>query len=102
LVATWIDEDHPGSCPFLVHRPIKEEGPVGLGEDRCSSFWLLGVRTGVRTSMVARRRSLFRDEVSQDLTFNRMAGPEFQLELGKLCCPLGDIACGVRVVQDGS
>ena len=31
-----------------------------------------------------------------------MAGLEVQLELSQLCCPLGDIARGVGVVQDHS
>ena len=31
-----------------------------------------------------------------------MAGLEVQLELSQLCCPLGDVARGVGVVQDRS
>src|SRR6185503_19750474 len=34
--------------------------------------------------------------------FDCMAGLEVQLELSQLCCPLGDVARGVGVVQDRS
>jgi hypothetical protein len=41
------------------------------------------------------------DEVGQDLTFDGVAGLEVQLELGELCHPLGDVASGIWVVEDG-
>ena len=46
-------------------------------------------------------RGPFHDEVSQDLALDSMARLEVQLELSKLRCPLGDVACGVRVVENG-
>jgi hypothetical protein len=41
------------------------------------------------------------DEVSQDLTFDGVARSEVQLELSEFRDPLGNVACGVRVVEDG-
>jgi hypothetical protein len=41
------------------------------------------------------------DEVSQDLTLDGMARSEVQLELSELRDPLGNVACGIRVVEDG-
>jgi hypothetical protein len=41
------------------------------------------------------------DEVGQDLTFDGVARLEVQLELGELYRPLGDVASGVWVVEDG-
>jgi hypothetical protein len=46
------------------------------------------------------RRPLY-DEVSQDLTLDGVARSEVQLELSELRGPLGDVAYGVRVVEDG-
>jgi hypothetical protein len=46
------------------------------------------------------RRPLY-DEVSQDLALDGVARLEVQLELSELHSPLGDVACGVRVVEDG-
>jgi hypothetical protein len=43
----------------------------------------------------------FHDEVSQDLALDCVARLEVQLELSKLRRPLGDVARGVRVVEDG-
>jgi hypothetical protein len=40
-------------------------------------------------------------EVGQDLALDSVARLEVQLELSKLRSPLGDIARGVRVVENG-
>src|SRR6185312_9462326 len=47
-------------------------------------------------------RSPFRYEISQELTLDCMARLKVQLKLSQLCCPLGDVARGVGVVQDRS
>jgi hypothetical protein len=49
----------------------------------------------------ARGRGPFHDDVSQNLALDSVARLEVQLELSKLCGPLGDVACGVRVVENG-
>jgi hypothetical protein len=49
----------------------------------------------------ARGRCPFHDEVTQDLALDSVARLEVQLELSELRAPLGDVACGVRVVEDG-
>jgi hypothetical protein len=41
------------------------------------------------------------DEVSKDLTLNGMAWLEVELESSEFNCPLGDVACGVGIVEDG-
>jgi hypothetical protein len=70
---------------------------VGLGEDRS-----LGLRRcGIRTPRSARGRGPLHDEVIQDLALDSVARLEAQLELSKLRRPLGDVARGVRVVEDG-
>jgi hypothetical protein len=46
-------------------------------------------------------RGPLHDEVGQDLALDNVARLEVQLELSKFHCPLGDVACGVRVVEDG-
>jgi hypothetical protein len=74
---------------------------VGLGEDRSPGLRRCGVRIGIRTPRSARGRSPLHDEVSQDLALDRVARLELQLELGKLRRPLGNVARGVRVVEDG-
>jgi hypothetical protein len=51
--------------------------------------------------MSARGRRPLHDEVNQDLALDGMARLEVQLELSELFYPLGDVACGVRVVEDG-
>ena len=91
-----------GSNPLLADGPVEEECPVGLGEDWCPDFRLRGSGVEVRTPRIAWGRSPFCYEISQDLAFDCMAGLEVQLELSQLCCPLGDVARGVGVVQDRS
>jgi hypothetical protein len=53
------------------------------------------------SSRSTRGRGPLHDEVSQDLALDSVARLELQLELGKLRRPLGDVACGIRVVEDG-
>jgi hypothetical protein len=74
---------------------------VGLGEDRISGLHRCGVRIGIRAPKSAQGRCPIHDEVSQDLAFDGVARLEVQLELSKLRGPLGDVAYGVRVVEDG-
>jgi hypothetical protein len=74
---------------------------VGLGEDRTLGFRTCGVRIEIRTPRSTRGRCPFHDEVSQDLALDGVARLEVQLELSELRSPLGDVACGVRVVEDG-
>jgi hypothetical protein len=59
------------------------------------------VRIGIRTPRSARGRGPLHDEVSPDLALDGVARLEVQLEFGKLRRPLGDVARGVRVVEDG-
>jgi hypothetical protein len=68
---------------------------MGLGEDRTPALCRCGALNGVQAPRGAWGWSPFHDEVGQDLTFDGMAGLEVQLELSELCCPLGDVACGV-------
>ena len=75
---------------------------MGLGEYWCPDFRLRGSGVEVWTPRITWGRSSFCYEISQDLAFDCMAGMEVQLELSQLCCPLGDIARGVGVVQDCS
>jgi hypothetical protein len=49
----------------------------------------------------ARGRHPLHDEVSEDLALDGVARLEIQLELSELRGPLCDVACGVRVVEDG-
>jgi hypothetical protein len=74
---------------------------VGLGEDQTPGLRRCGARVGVRTPRSARERRPLHDEVSQDLALDGVARLEVQLELIKLRCPLGDVAYGIRVVEDG-
>jgi hypothetical protein len=55
----------------------------------------------MRTPRSAWGRGPLHDEVRQDLALDSMAGLELQLELSKLHGPLGNVACGVRVVENG-
>jgi hypothetical protein len=80
---------------------VEEEGPVGLDEDRTPGLRRCGVQIGIRTPRSARGRCPLHDEVSQDLALDCVARLEVQLELSKLRGPLGDVACGIRVVEDG-
>jgi hypothetical protein len=72
---------------------------VGLDEDWTPAFHRCGARNGVPRG--AWGWGSLHDEVSQDLTFDGVVGLEVQLELNELCCPLGDVASGVWVVEDG-
>jgi hypothetical protein len=74
---------------------------VGLGEDWTPGLRRCGVRIRIRTPRDAWGRRPLYDEVSQDLTLDGVARSEVQLELSELRGPLGDVACGVRVVEDG-
>jgi hypothetical protein len=74
---------------------------VGLGEDRTPRLRRCGARIGVRTPRSAQGRRPLHDEVSQDLALDGVARLEVQLELIELRGPLGDVARGVRVVEDG-
>ena len=67
----------------------------------CSSFSYSNTRgVTVQSPGGTRGWSPFHDEVGQDLNFDSVAGWEVQLELGEFCCPLGDVASGVSVVED--
>ena len=46
-------------------------------------------------------RSPFRNKVGEDLALDRMAWLEVELKTSELSCPLGDVAGGVRIVEDG-
>jgi hypothetical protein len=74
---------------------------MGLGEDWSPGLCRCGVRIGIRTPRCARGRGPFHDVVSQNLALDSVARLEVQLELSKLCGPLGDVAYGVRVVENG-
>jgi hypothetical protein len=54
---------------------------MGFGEDRGSLLRLCEVRAEVRTFGHSGGRRPFRDEVSQDLAFDRGTGLELELEL---------------------
>jgi hypothetical protein len=101
LISIGVDEDHPSSANLLTGGSVEEERPVGLGEDRTPGLCRCGVRIGIRTPRNARGRCPLHDEISQDLALDSVARLEVQLELSKLRGPLGDVACGVRVVEDG-
>jgi hypothetical protein len=60
-----------------------------------------GSESGSRPPKGARGRCPFHDEVTLDLALDGVARLEVQLELSELRGPLGDVACGVRVVEDG-
>jgi hypothetical protein len=45
--------------------------------------------------------SPLRNKVSEDLALDGMTGLEVELKASKLCCPIGDIARGVGIVEDG-
>jgi hypothetical protein len=74
---------------------------VGLDEDRTPGLHRCGVRIVIRTPRSARGRCPLHNEVSQDLALDGVARLEVQLELSELRGPLGDVACGIRVVEDG-
>jgi hypothetical protein len=98
---TWVDEDHSSTTTLLASGSVEEEHPVGLGEDRSPRLWRYGVRIRIWTPRSAQGRGPFHDEVSQNLALDSMARLEVHLELSKLCGPLSDVVCGVRVVENG-
>ena len=100
LISAWIDEDHPGPANLLAGRSIEVERPVGLGEGRTPGLRRCGVRIRTRTPRDAWGCPLY-DEVRQDLALDGVARLEVQLKLSELRSPLGDVTCGVRVVEDG-
>jgi hypothetical protein len=61
----------------------------------------VGSESGSGPPRSARGRRPLHDEVSQDLALDGVARLEVQLKLSELRGPLGDVACGVRVVEDG-
>jgi hypothetical protein len=85
----------------LAGGSVEEKHPVGLGEDRTPALRRCGVRSRIRAPRGTRGWSPHYDEVGQDLTYDGVAGLEVQLELGELYRPLGDVASGVWVVEDG-
>jgi hypothetical protein len=99
-MSAWVDKDHSGPANLLTGGSVKEERPVGLGEDWTPGLRRCGTRIRIRTPRGARGRRPLHDEVSQDLALDGVARLEVQLELSKLRSPLGDVACGVRVVED--
>jgi hypothetical protein len=101
LIFAWVDKDHSSTATLLASGSVEEEHPVGLGVDRNPGLRRCRVRIGIRTPKGARGRGPFHDEVNQELALDSMARLEVQLELGKLRCPLGDVARGVRVVENG-
>jgi hypothetical protein len=74
---------------------------MGLGESRDHGLRRCGIRIRIRTPRSAQGRGPLHDEVGQDLALDSVARLEVQLELSKLRGPLGDIAYGVRIVEDG-
>jgi hypothetical protein len=68
-------------------------GPLGSA--------VVGSKSGSGPPRDAWGRRPHYDEVSQDLALDGVARLEVQLELSELRGPLGDVACGVRVVEDG-
>jgi hypothetical protein len=101
LISAWVDEDHSSAASLLAGGSIEEERPVGLGEDQSPGLRRFGVQIGIRTPRSARRRGPLHDEVCQDLALDSVAILELQLELSKLRGPLGNVTCGVRVVENG-
>jgi hypothetical protein len=61
----------------------------------------VGPELGFGPPRSTRGRRPLHDEVSQDLALDGVARLEVQLELSELRCPLGDVACGIRVMEDG-
>jgi hypothetical protein len=93
--------NHPSSANLLTGGSVEEEHPVGPGGDRTPGLRRCAVRIRIRTPRGARGKCPLHDEVCQDLALDGVARLEVQLELSELRGPLGDIAYGVRVVEDG-
>jgi hypothetical protein len=101
LISAWVDEDHLSTATLLAGGSVKEERLVGLSEDRSPRLRRCGVRIVIRAPRSARGMGPFHDEVSQNLALDSVERLEVMLELSKLCGPLGDVACGVRVMENG-
>jgi hypothetical protein len=101
LLATWVDEDHASPCSLAAGGPVKEECPVGSGEHRSPDLLTWGVGAITRTPRDAWRWRPLRDKVSKDLALDGIAWLEVELESSEFNCPLGDVACGVEIVEDG-
>jgi hypothetical protein len=101
LVSAWANEDHSRASTLLAGGSIEEERPVGLGEGQTPALRRCGAQNGVRAPRGAQGWSPLHNEVGQDLTFDGVAWLAVQLELSELCYPLGDVASGVWVVEDG-
>jgi hypothetical protein len=101
LISACVDEDHSSTATLLAGGSVEEERLVGLDENRSPRLRWCWVRIGIRTPRSTRGRGPFHDEVSQNLDLDSVARLEVQLELSKLHGPLGDVACGVRVVKNG-
>jgi hypothetical protein len=74
---------------------------VGSGEHWSPDFRTWGVRPIIRTPWDAWCWCPFHDEVSKDLTLDGMAWLEVELESSELSSPLGNVARGVGIVEDG-
>jgi hypothetical protein len=74
---------------------------MGLGEDRDPGLCRCGVRIRIRIPWSTWRRCPLHNEVGQNLALDSVARLEVELELCKFRGPLSDVACGVRVVEDG-
>jgi hypothetical protein len=74
---------------------------VGIREYWSPGLRGCGVQTGIWTPRSAWGKGPFHDEVSQNLAIDSEVRLEVQLELSELHDPLGDVARGVRVVEDG-
>jgi hypothetical protein len=86
---------------LLAGGPVEEKRPVGLDEDWDPGLRRCGVRIGIRTPWSTRGRGPLHDEVSQHLALDSVARLEVELELCTFQGPIGDVACGIRVVEDG-
>jgi hypothetical protein len=74
---------------------------VGFGEHQSPDFRMWGVRPMVRTPWDAWCWCPFHEEVSKDLALDGMSWLEVELKSSELSCPLGDVARGVGIVEDG-
>jgi hypothetical protein len=95
-----MNVDYPSPANLLADRSVEVERLVGLGENRTPEFHGCGVRIGIWTPRDAWGRRPLYYEVSQDLALDGVARLEVHLELIELRSPLGNVACGVRVVED--
>jgi hypothetical protein len=96
----WVNEDHASPSLLVACGPVEEERPVGSGEHWSPGFWC-EVRPLARTSWDAWCRSPLRNKVGKDLFLDGMMGLEVELKSSKLCCPLGDVARVVGIMEYG-